>query len=277
MIVSRPAHDGHTTEHQSRRSLALHSTVAAVLGSGVTVLVHEATHLVAVLGLVGQGRLYPYGAQYDGELDGVSTAVVALAGPAVSLALGLTLLLTLSRARVVGPWHLVRLWCGASSYVVGAGYLFITPFGAGDTAIAVRALDLPAWTAFVAAAAGLALCLLGARLVASRALPLTDQDDRIARALLLHPAWIGTVVNLGLMLAYLLGSDAGFPLGQQVAVVSGYVVLLTLGPWSLPYLARRSPTSRTHLRLGRVPVVALLGLAVLIAVNLALLPGLRIG
>ncbi|OLT18376.1 hypothetical protein BJF80_15340 [Serinicoccus sp. CUA-874] len=128
MIVSRPAHDGRTTEHQSRRSLALHSTVAAVLGSGVTVLVHEATHLVAVLGLVGQGRLYPYGAQYDGELDGVSTAVVALAGPAVSLALGLTLLLTLSRARVVGPWHLVRLWCGASSYVVGAGYLFITPF-----------------------------------------------------------------------------------------------------------------------------------------------------
>ena len=50
--------------------------------------------------------------------------------------------------------QLFLFWLGATSFMEGAGYLVITPMGAGDTAATLAAFDLPLWVGFPAAALG---------------------------------------------------------------------------------------------------------------------------
>jgi hypothetical protein len=223
----------------------VNSTVAAVLATAVTIFVHELVHLVTGIVLGHEGTLYPFGAIHDGSLTDTETALTAISAPIASLVIGAAVIAALPQPATSRFGQLFLFWLGATSFMEGAGYLVITPMGAGDTAATLAALDLPLWVGFLAAALGVALMFLGARMLAPHVVRMSGRDRTISWAIAFHPWWIGTLVSLRLTAAYLALSSADLADGDVIAILSASTALLVLGPMS--------SSSRTGLPTSRAP------------------------
>lgn len=269
---SRTSH----AEQPDTKALLVNSVVAAVLATAATIFIHEVVHLLTGLVLGHAGTLYPFGVLHDGTLTNGETAATAIAAPVISLVTGWILLARLPRPAAAGFGHLFLFWLAATSFMEGAGYLVITPFGAGDTAATVDALGWPGWTALVLAVLGIGLMFLGARMLAPHVIRLAGRDRTPGWALAFHPWWIGTIVNMGLSIAYLSLADAGLTDGEATAVVAGSMALLVLGPMSFIFQGKLPDQRRTHLAPG-ISVPGLAALVAMVALNVLLVAGRHIG
>ncbi len=262
----------------SSKDILINSSLAAVLATAVTIVLHELVHLLTGLGFGHPGTLYPFGVTHDGTMSAGTTAATAISAPIFSLVTGIVLTLGLPRPPRAGFWHLFLFWLAATSMMEGAGYLVITPFGAGDTAATIEALDLPGWTAYAAAMVGVALMFFCARLLAPHVSRLSGDDRGRAFALALHPWWIAMIINAALALLYVSTSSGDFSDGDKTAIIAAGMALTALAPMAFIYLKSVAGQARTEFELQSVPVAGIIANAAVIALNIGLLlPGVYIG
>lgn len=269
--------DGAAREATSTTTILVNSTIAAVLATALTILIHELVHLVTGLAMGHGGTLVPFGVAHDGTLTDGQTALAAISAPIVSLLLGAAIVTRLPNPARAGFGHLLLFWLGATSLMEGAGYLVITPFGVGDTAVTRDALGLPGWTGILAALLGFLIMLWGARALSPHVVGLVGTERSRTWALAFHPWWIGTLVNVALALVYVNLAAGGFTDAEKGAVVAAGTALLVLGPMSFLFQKSEVPDGRSALSLPAVPVAGVVALAAMIGLNLALLSGWHVG
>ena len=119
--------------------IVVNTLVAMVLGTGITVLLHELAHWVTGAALGSQATLFAFGVTYHPPLTGTAAAGAAAAGPVASLVIG-SVMQVLQPFRFRGDFaHLLWIWVAVTSLMQAAVYLAITPYG-GDVATIVREL-----------------------------------------------------------------------------------------------------------------------------------------
>ncbi len=265
------------------RSYTAVTTLAFVTAVTLVVLVHELSHLVAGL-LLGYGNtLYPFGVTHHPSPTTGDAAVAALTGPPFSLVTGAILMVWQPLRARRGYGQLLWLFVAWISMMEGVGYLLLTPFGIGDTGSTAAAYDV---SLAVTAPIGVLGVLGTIRLAMRFAVPLlrhTDGSLAQMRSVAFYPWMIGTAVILGLTVLYLARAGDQFAAGDVFGVLMGAFALGVWAPMSLPFTTRARaldpalPGSEP-LAIDRVPVLGVVVLVVLVAVNVLLLgPGLSIG
>lgn len=257
-------------------TLLFNNVVAAVLGAGLMVLVHELTHLVAGLAQGAPGELYPFAVNSPGLSD-TDQAIATLAGPVFSLVSGVVLALWLPLRRRGGFAHLLWLWFAFTSMMEGVGYLVITPFGAGDTATASALLGWGTPVQLAMCAVGIALMFVLARMWAPHVGRFAGEDPRRQWAFTLWPWLIGTAVNLVMSTVYLSVSNAPLTIGEIMAISAAGTATLVFAPMAHIFARRMTTASYQPLRLPAVPVAGLIAFAVLVAFNLFIRNGITVG
>ena len=258
-----------------RRAILTNSVVALLLGTGITGLVHDLAHWVAGAVLGSRSYLFGFGVTHAPALAGADAVIVALAGPVVSLLVGAAMQI-LQPFRFKGDFaHLLWIWIAVTSLMATAVTLAITPF-AGDTAVAVAALDWPSWVAWVAAAVGLVSTLGVAREWAIHSVRLCGHDLTRLRCFSWYPWLIAVPVQIGLAVALLAMAGVQPTPEQRILIVLAGVAQTLFAPLSI-LLTRRSQELEEPLQVKPVPWVGVLGLAVLVAFNLAISGGVGLG
>ncbi len=261
---------------ESPRTLLINSAVAAVLGTGLMVLVHEFVHTFTGLALGFPGVQYAFGVDHLGSPAPVQMGIMAISAPVFSLVSGAIMAAWTPLRRRGGFGHLLWLWFAFTSLMEGVGYLVITPFGAGDTAMAVESFGWPIWVAFVMCGLGVALQFGTAWAFAPHVGRHAGTETARRYAFTLWPWIVASVVNVALSLLYLslAASDPGE--GAAFAIVAAATATTVFAPMSFIF-ARRFAQPLEPLGLKPVPWVGVAAFAVLVALNLAMSPGLRIG
>ncbi|GAB3811102.1 hypothetical protein GCM10028820_01760 [Tessaracoccus terricola] len=254
---------------QLRRTL-LASLVALLVGAKLSVLLHEVAHWVTGAALGYPSRLYSFAVEHAGELTPTGEAIAALAGPVFSILLGLLLTFWLPLLRTAGVWHLVWLWTGFTSLQEGVTYFVITPFGAGDTALAA---DRLAWHPVVMIALGL-LGVAGmfwqARRFADHIVRHCGHDQALSWRFAFIPWIIGSAVLVVIQLFDLLISDVGTSAAENFTIVFSCISLTVFAPMGFIFW-NRPKVERVPLDLPRWPVGPAVLLVALLALNVVLL------
>lgn len=266
-----------TTE--SFRTVLVNSTLAAVLGVGLMIVVHELVHLICGLLLGFPGVLYAFGVEHVGTATRGQEALMLLAAPVFSLISGLIMAFWLPLRRIGGFAHLLWLWFAFTSMMEGVGYFVITPFGAGDTGQAATLLNWPVWASIALCLGGVGLQFLTARLfaphVGRHAGP--ERGPRSNQwAFAFWPWLIGSAINTTLSLVYLSLSSADVGAGATTAILAAGMATLVFAPMSFIFQRWFDP-NHEPLGLRPVPVAGLVALLILVAYNFASLGGIRIG
>lgn len=253
---------------RDRRIALLASVLAMVFGSAIAVLLHECAHWVTGAALGHTSRLHASFVTYAGTPSAADTAIMALAGPLLSLLLGLVLTFWLPLRRIRGPWHLLWVWTGFTSLQEAVTYLVITPFGVGDTATVLEAIGGSAVIALIAMAAGIAGMFWQARRFAVHVRRWSGDDLVLARCYAWFPWLIAAGWSVVLQIVMI-------PLSTEPTVAES--ILIALAGLSMTVFApmsfifrRRTKVPREPLGLTRVPVVLLIGYLVLLVVNVVL-------
>lgn len=258
-------------------TILANSVVAAVLGVALMVLLHELVHLVTGLALGHAGTLYPFGITIDGNTTPGADAAIALSAPVFSLVTGFACALWLPLRRRGGFAHLLWLWFAFTSILEGAGYLVITLFGAGDTAMAADALDAPLWTRVVATAAGVALMVVAARMFAPHVRRHAGPERPRQWAFAFWPWLLASAVTMGMSLLWVSNAAMELSGGEVAAILAASSSLFVFAPMSFLFARSAAGEPDEPLGLRRVPVAGLVGYAALTAVNVFLLGGLHVG
>jgi len=261
----------------SVRPLLLNNLVAALIASAVMIFLHECAHLVAHLALGHPSVLYSFGVTALDSPSEADQVVMLLAGPAVSLVMGVAMQLWTPLRRRGDLLHLVWLWFAFVSVQEGIMYLCLTPFGAGDTGMAAQLLGLPVALQFVALAVGVGGMFLNARAFAPHMARHAGQEARPRHAMTLFPWLYGMIISVLLSMLYLAISPADIPAAAQIAILAAGTALLVFAPMS--HLFARSVADVPHepLRLRAVPVGGLVAFALVVAGNILLSLGVRLG
>lgn len=115
--------------------LAVNSCLIIVLTGVVTVILHELGHFVPAYFYGLEPELHHNFVFYDDAIvSPTAQAIIAAAGPVVSLILGIVFLFVSKRKKTKGLFSLLTLWMGLQGLLSFFGYLFIAPFFSyGDT------------------------------------------------------------------------------------------------------------------------------------------------
>lgn len=269
--------DSATSTHAppAPRVIVFNATVAAVLGAALMVLVHEIVHLVTGLGLGLPGTLYSYGVEMEGTA--VQNAVVALSAPLFSLATGLLLAFWTPLRRRGGFGHLLWLFFAFASLMEGVGYLIITPFGAGDTAYAADQLGWGVAPRLVLCVVGIGLQFLVGLMFAVHVGRLAGRQKAHRLALTIWPWLVGTLVNLALTFLNLSTGAMELTPGQTVAVAAAGSAVLVFGPMSMIFTRVMDRQQPERFRLPSVPVLGIVGILAMVALNQLLNLGIQVG
>lgn len=258
-----------------RKALFVNSCVAAVLGSGLMVLLHELIHLITGLIMGIPGTLYSFGVEHSGTH--VQNAILAGSAPIFSLVSGAIMIAWQPLRQERGFAHLLWLWFAFASMMEGIGYLGITPFGVGDTGMVVREMRWPTVVAWVFFAVG----ILGQFWLARRfAVPLgriAGRDMAVRRAGGVWPWLVATVVNAVLTFISLSTASMGLTDGDRAAIVAAGCATLVFAP--MAHIFGKVSDAQPHepLRLPAVPIAGVVALVVLSVVNQLLNRGLSVG
>ena len=260
----------------TRRATVLASLAAMLLGSGLSVLVHEIGHWVAGAALGHPSRLYAFAVSHGGEQSASDVAVMALAGPAASLVIGLVMTTWTPLRRAGGTAHLLWLWIGFTSLQEFVTYLVITPFGAGDTAMAVAALGWGTPAMFIALAIGIGGMFWQAWRFALHLWRHSGGDHARANHLAWHP-WLLGVGWMILVQAVLLliapasatAGEGGLTPGLVIVLLMASMSITVFAPMGFIFLSKRK-TAAEPLTLPSFPTGLVIGYAVLLVVNVVL-------
>lgn len=262
---------------ESPRTILVNSVVAAVLGAGLMVLLHEVVHLVAGVALGGRSVLYPFGVTHASALGAEQRAIAALAAPAFSLVSGFALVAWQPLARRGGFGHLLWLWFAFTSIMEGVSYLVITPFGAGDTATAAELLGWPWGVVLAMCAVGVGLQFFAARLFAPHLRRHAGTDGARQWAFAFWPWLLASAVNVGLGQLWMALAGMDLTVGERIAITAAGLAVPVFAPMSFLFLRLAAEEPDQPLGLPRIPVGGLLAFAALTVLNLLLLRGFSLG
>lgn len=264
------------TDAMSRRTLIINNTAALVLGVQVMILLHEMAHWFTGAALGQRSVMYQFGVDQSGG-PGATTAAIALAGPVFSLVLGLVLRQLNPIRAVVGPLRLLWMWLAYTSLQEGVTYFVITPFGAGDTALALEALDLPQWLGFPVMAVGIAGMIWVARLFARDLARLAGANVNQLRAIAMWPWIIATVINMVLALVQLNLAPVTLGTGSVIAILALGMAIGVFAPMAIPFAARRTDEVVVAQRLPAIPWATVAGIVAMVLVGVAMRNGIALG
>jgi hypothetical protein len=252
----------------------INSTIAFSLALSLTITLHEFGHAFAALALGHHPIVHPFSVQTN--VFGASQGVIAaLAGPILSLGIGLLFLAISARRRGSGFTQLLLLWLGLFGVQEFFGYLITAPFVAtGDIGSALKGLGTPGWPAWLCFAIGwVGTYFVGS--VATRRLTLmTDPAQQLApqlRRLGLF-AWL-----LGFALATVLSIGAFDPSAMGLFELAGGFSL-GISLIFVRLFMRRTVTGRAMPKYA-VPWIGMICLVILAALRLIVLQlpgGLRL-
>lgn len=135
--------------------LFINSTVAFTIAAITEMTLHEGGHYVTGMVCGGQHVLHHNYVTHTGLPSDAAHIAEAMAGPLVSLLMGIIFQLLLQRKTYRGMTALFTFYMSAFSYIGFFGYMFIAPFFAyGDTGYVLRAIGCPMWLIIVQAIAG---------------------------------------------------------------------------------------------------------------------------
>lgn len=255
--------------------IVVNTLVAMVLGTGITVLLHELARWVTGAALGSQATLFAFGVTYHPPLTGTAAAGAAAAGPVASLVIG-SVMQVLQPFRFRGDFaHLLWIWVAVTSLMQAAVYLAITPYG-GDVATIVRELSLPAWSAWVAVAVGVAAMLGVAHQWAIHSVRLCGRDLTRLRCFSGYPWLIGAAILVGLAAVTTDLSGMPFTDRERAVVLVAAVAQTVFAPLSL-LIVRWVNELEEPLLVKPVPWVGLVACVGLIGFNLAIGGGLVLG
>lgn len=259
----------------TRRATILASLAAMLLGSAITVLVHEIGHWVVGAALGYPSQLYAFAVSHGGEQTAGDVAVMAMAGPLVSLVVGLVMTTWTPLRRTGGTAHLLWLWIGFTSLQEFVTYLVITPFGAGDTAMAVAALGWGAPVMFAALALGIGGMFWQAWRFALHLHRHSGGDHGRANQLAWHPWLLGVVWMIAVQAVLLLiapptaTGEAGLSPGLVIVLLMASMAITVFAPMGFIFLRKREVAAEP-LRLPAFPTGLVVGYAVLLVINVVL-------
>lgn len=252
------------------RRTTIATLFALLLGSGITVLLHEGAHWITGAAFGVPGRLYSFAVDHESGMTPVQTAITALAGPALSLVLGLIMTTWLPFRHSAGIGHLLWLFVGFTSLEEAVTYLVITMFGAGDTATAAAALGLDNAAVMIGTSAvGIAGMFWAAWRFAPHVRRHAGEDIRLARSLAWYPWLISVVWLIVLQTGQLLIVPAGLSVGEFILILLSSYSITLFAPMSFIFL-RRTKADPQPLHLPAVPTVLIVGYAVLFVLNIVL-------
>ena len=256
-------------------AILVNSLVALLLGTGITILVHQLGHWVAGALLGSRSVLFAFGVTHEPALTGTDAVIAALAGPVLSLLVGSAMQI-LQPFRFRGDFaHLLWIWIAVTSLMVAATTLALAPF-AGDAATAVTALGWPGWAAWVAAGIGVVAMLGVAREWAVHSVRLCGHSPSRLRCFSWYPWLIALPVQLGLALAMLALAGVQPTLQERNLIVWAGATQTLFAPLSFLF-TRRSQELEEPLQVTPVPWWGIVGLVVLVAADLAISGGVVLG
>ncbi|MGA4670696.1 hypothetical protein ACPCG0_13030 [Propionibacteriaceae bacterium Y1923] len=254
-----------------RSQLLLNAVVAGLLAQTAMVFVHELAHLVAGAALGHPSRMYAFGVDHFGDIPVADEAVMAMAGPVFSLVTGFVMAIWTPLRRRGDFAHLLWLFFAFASMQEMVGYLVITPFGAGDTGVTAALLNIPLAGQFAICALGIAGMFLTARGFATHMARHAGPDELgLRNAMTLFPWIASSVASALLSLLYLAITPADVPPESQVAIMAASTAILVFAPMAHIFSRAVRDVAHEPLALARVPVVGLVALGVLVAVNIVL-------
>lgn len=155
-MTASSAADTSTVAPVYDRSLTVSSTLALVAASVVNSLWHESGHAMAALAYGLSPTLSSFSVDVTEPTTPQQEIVIALAGPLVSLVMGLVVLRA-ARKLGRGVGRLFWMWLAFLGFMNFVGYCFIAPLAkGGDTGQALALLKAPVWVFILVAAVGVA-------------------------------------------------------------------------------------------------------------------------
>lgn len=273
MGSSAPTPAGHP-----HRTMLVNATAALLLGSALMVIVHECCHWIAGALIGHRSTLYAFGVEYTPPTEGGEAAFTALAGVIGSLLIGALFTSWQPFRRSNGFGHLLWLWFGFCQLQEAVTYLVITPFGAGDTAVALRGLGWPDAVGWVMAVLGVGGMFLTARMWAPHMRHAVGEDLLLARCFSFFPWLISIPVGTVLTSAQLAGAGMDVSIGEATAIMLAGVAATVFAPMGFIFFRRTTGLEHRPLRLPSVPVLAIIIFVLLEVLNLTvLMSGISIG
>ena len=267
-----------TAPDHGHRTMLVNATVALLLGSALMVIVHECCHWVAGALIGHRSTLYAFGVEYDPPTQGTQAAFTALAGVVGSLLIGVLCTTWLPLRRRNDFWHLLWLWFGFCQLEEAVTYFVITPFGAGDTAVALDGLGWPSEVGLVVSALGIGGMFVTARTWAPHMRRAAGDDLMLARCFSFFPWLLSIPVGALLTWAQLAGAGISVSIGEATDIMLAGLAATVFAPMGFIFFRRTQGQPRQPLVLRAVPIVAIAIFVILETLNLTvLLRGLTIG
>lgn len=254
---------------RQRRTLVA-SVVALLVGAKLAVLLHEVAHWVTGAVLGHPSQLYSYAVEHTGTMTPADEATAVLAGPVLSILLGLLLTTWLPLRHTAGVWHLVWLWTGFASLQEGVTYLVITPVGAGDTAAAAEVLGWHPVIIIGLGVVGIAGMFWQARRFAVHMMRHCGHDRGLAWRFAFIPWIVGSAILVVIQLIDLAIGPGSTSVAENVIIVFASISITVFAPMGFIFWSR-AKAEHEPLVLPSWPVGPTVLLVVLLVTNIVLL------
>jgi hypothetical protein len=214
-----------------RLKIIINSTIAFIIAAIVETILHEGGHFVASIAMGVPSELHHNYVRHAESTPNVHI-LFSLAGPVVSLLIGIIFQLLLNRKTYKGMTALVMLYMSFFGYIGFLGYMCIAPFFSyGDTGFVLRAIGTPMWliiflavvSAFVAFLVGKALAVHFIGLMSRQTSEDAAQRRRFIYSLVFLPLFSG------IALTTLLNLPVPTPLSLIAPLTSPFMILWAFG------------------------------------------------
>lgn len=219
--------------------VVINSTVAFIVASVVEMTLHECGHFCVAIFLGYPAVLHHNYVTY-GEITKSHNIITALAGPLVSLLIGVVFNIIMNRKRLKGINALVCLYLSIFGYIGFFGYVMIAPFFSyGDTGYALHAIGCPMWGIILLSVLAVTAFYFLSKAWSPHFIALMSkgtasgfqQRKKFIYSLVLLPLFIGIVVTT------LLNLPSPTFLSLMAPLTSPYVIL-----WAFGYYLKKEGT-----------------------------------
>jgi len=213
--------------------IIINSSVAFIVASLLEMTLHEAGHFSAAF-LLGYHPVLHHNYVAYGEIPQRDHIITAMAGPLVSLCIGILFHILLNAGKLRGMNALVALYFSIFGYIGFLGYVMIAPFFSyGDTGYVLNALGCPMWMMVVLALIAVIVFYFLSKTWAIHFIGLmnkqtaTDfqQRKRFIYSVVLFPLFIGIAITT------LLNLPVPTTLSLIAPLTSPYVILWAFGAY----------------------------------------------
>lgn len=262
--------------HMKPIQLFINSTVVFVIAAIAEMTIHECGHFFTGLACGGHPVLHHNSVQHMGVRTETMHIIEALAGPLVSLLMGILFHVLLQQKKHRGIMSLFLFYMSAFSYIGFFGYMFIAPFFAyGDTGYVLRAIGCPGWLIITLAITAAFILYLLMRKLAVHIVALMSSST--AADLQLRRRFVSRIIFLPLMagmaITTLLNLPVPTPLSLIAPLTSPVTLLWAYGDYIRQKQTYADETESINNKLKPLWWVALL---VVIIVNRLLVSGISI-